>query len=151
MFSTSQLDFMRPLIADMRKQGYLYYLAHQNQLSGVMNDYDVIIYFSKEEIFATDMYTYTIPRDSLKYSLRTGNASNNYTSPRISISKVGTNQTAMSIASYQHISTNATFTTTGYIQPDLFPEVSNYETNGGILFVLCVFLLVYSFIHLFRR
>lgn len=151
MFSTTQMDVMRPLIADMRKDGYLYYLAHSNQLSGVSNDYDVIIYFSKDEIFATDMYTYTVPRDSLKYSLKTGNASTNNTSSRITITKVGTNQTAMNIPSYQHISTNATFTSTGYIQPDLFLEVQNYETNGGILFVLCAFLLVYSFIHLFRR
>lgn len=150
MFSTTQLDVMRPLISDMRDQGYLYYVAHQNQLSGVTNDYDVIIYFSKDEIVATDMYTYTVPKDSFKYSLRTGNASSNYTSQRISISKVN-NQTAISIAAYQHISTNATFSTQGYIQPDLFLEVSNYETNGGILFVLCAFVLVYCFIHLFRR
>ena len=49
-FSTTQIDVLEALVARMRAEGYTYYLAHQNLLTGVNNDYDLIVYFSKDEI-----------------------------------------------------------------------------------------------------
>ncbi len=49
-FSTTQIDLLEALVARMRAEGYTYYLCHQNLNTGISNDPDMIVYFSKEEI-----------------------------------------------------------------------------------------------------
>lgn len=148
-FSTTQIDVLEALVARMRAEGYTYYLAHQNLLTGVNNDYDLIVYFSKEEIFAETGYKYAIPSGSLRYRIRTGNASTYNNDARMTFETVSL-QDFVDVSNALHISTNATFLTTE-IQPDYCLEVSQYETQGGILFTLCVFLLLFAFFKLFRR
>lgn len=148
-FSTTQIDVLEALVARMRAEGYNYYLCHQNLLSGVSNDYDLIVYFSKEEIFAETGYKYAIPSNSIRYYIRTGNASTNNNTDRFSIVELY-NMQIINVSESFHISTNATFLTSS-IQPDYCLEVNQYETQGGILFTLCVFLLFVVFTKLFRR
>lgn len=148
-FSTTQIDVLEALVARMRAEGYTYYLCHQNLLTGVSNDYDLIVYFSKEEIFAETGYRYSIPSDSLCYRIRSGNASTYNNDARMTVETIS-RQEFVDVSNALHISTNATFFTTE-IQPDYCLEVSQYETQGGILFTLCVFLLLFSFFKLFRR
>ena len=151
-FSTAQLDILEPLVADMRDRGYIYYLAHQNVISSTSNDFDMIVYFSKEEIFGTGLYTYTIPSGSVCYHIRSGNASSyNNTGIRLTVDENVSLVINYEVENYNHISTNATFMSESVIQPDLCLEVNQYETQGGILFTLCVFLLFTAFIKLFRR
>lgn len=151
-FSTAQLDILEPLVADMRDRGFEYYLCHQNLLSDTSNDFDMIVYFSKDEIFGTGMYTYTIPSGSVAYYIRSGNASSyNNQGIRINVDDQINVIVNYEIPIYNHISTNATFMSQTAIQPDLCLEVQQYETQGGILFTLCVFLLFFSFTKLFRR
>lgn len=152
MFSDTQTTYLRGLVTDMRDQGYLYYLAYQQYNSGYSNnDPDLIVYFSKDEIFADSLYKYTIMRDSVKYSVRTGNAYSSDQLQRVQVETVELAQIDLSVPIYNHISTNATFLTGSVRQPDLIPEVKGYETTGAICLVLCAFLLFSSFIHLFRR
>lgn len=149
MFSVAQMDIMRPLVAQMRDKGYLYYVAWGNVLSSTTNDYDIYMIFAEDPITANTMYTYAIPDGSIKYSIRSGNAYSNQTAARITTSVIGA--TTLTINDYQHCSTNAEFGT-AVIQPDLFfTEVQGYETQGGTLFMLIVFLFVFAFVHLFRR
>lgn len=148
-FSTTQIDVLEALVARMRAEGYTYYVCHQNLLTGVSNDYDLIVYFSKEEIFAETGYKYAIPSGSLRYCIRTGNASTNYNTDRYAIDSV-TGMTMVNVQQSFHISTNATFLTSS-IQPDYCLEVNQFEAQGGILFTLCVFLLFIAFTKLFRR
>lgn len=151
-FSTAQLDILEPLVADMRDRGYEYYLCHQNIMSNTSNDFDLIIYFSKDEIFGTGLYTYTVPSGSVCYYIRSGNASSyNNTGIRFSVDENVDLILNYEVENYNHISTNATFMSQAAIQPDLCLEVQQYETQGGILFTLCVFLLLFSFFKLFRR
>lgn len=150
-FSTAQLDILNPLVADMRDLGYEYYLARQNILTGNNYDYDMIVFFSKEEIFGTDLYTYTIPKGSVCYYIRSVNAYQSAQSVRMSVEDNVDLILNYEVPSYCHISTNATFLSLTAIQPDLCMEVQQYETQGGILFVLCVFLLFITFTKLFRR
>lgn len=149
MFSTAQMDLMRPLIQQMRDSGYLSYLAWQNYSSSTSNDFDVFIIFSKAPITAADMYIYNIPGDSIKYSIRSGNAYSSNLTPRIVTESLAAPSTVV-VNAHQHISTNAEFTTS-IIQPDLFPEVKQYEMQGSLLLVVCVFLCLFSFFKLFRR
>lgn len=148
-FSTTQIDVLEALVARMRAEGYTYYLCHQNLLTNTNNDYDLVVYFSKEEIFAESGYTYAIPSDSLRYRIRTGNASQNYNTDRFAIETVQ-HMEMINVSESFHISTNATFLTTS-IQPDYCLEVNQYEAQGGILFTLSVFLLLFAFFKLFRR
>lgn len=150
MFSTAQLDLMIPLVAQMRSEGYLYYLAFQNQLTGSNYDYDLYIYFSKEEITSSDGYSYLLPADSLKYSIRSGNASTYSTGSRLDLAVLDFEQSVV-VDSYQHISTNCCFTGVT-LQPDLtFTEVRNNEASSGLLFMFSVFIFFFAFLKLFRR
>ena len=147
--STTQIDVLEALVARMRAEGYEYYLCHQNLLTNVSNDYDLIVYFSKDEITGETGYKYTVPAYSLCYRIRTGNASTNNNTDRFNIETVS-RLTTVNVSESFHISTNAVFLTS-QIQPDYCLEVHQYETQGGILFIVSVFLLFYAFIKLFRR
>lgn len=49
MFSTAQLDMINGLVAPMRDEGYLYYVAITDNLRTTNTEPDLYIYFSKEE------------------------------------------------------------------------------------------------------
>lgn len=152
MFSDAQVTYLRGLVSDMRDEGYLYYLAYQ-QYNSSYNSYDpdLIVYFSKDEIFADGLYTYTIMRDSVKYSVRTSNASSNNQYERVQVENVELAKVDLSVPVYSHVSTNSTFLNMSVIQPDLCPEVKSYETQGAMCLILCAFLCFSCFVHLFRR
>jgi len=136
MLSTTQLEYLRPLVAKMREEGYLYYLAYgvySFDYSSSYNNPDLIVYFSKEEIFGKSMYSYTIPSNSLKYSVKTGNASSNYQTQRVEVSTISSIQIGMNIPVYSHVSTNATFLSLTEVQPDMCLEVKSNETQGAIV------------------
>ena len=153
MFSDAQVTYLRGLVADMRDVGYLYYLAYQQNNSYSSNDYDLIVYFSKDEIFADDLYTYTVMRDSVKYSIRTGNSysSSSDQSARVSVETVELAKVNLKIPVYCHVSTNSIYLSGSVRQPDLIPEVHSYETQSAICIVLCVVLLATCFFKFFRR
>lgn len=153
MFSTNQLDVIRGYAASMSAQGYKYYLAHQ-QITNSNSQPDIIMYFSKSEIFATSLYRYTIPAHSMKYEIVSGNyySSSSSNVARVEASEVDTVEVGLTVPQYLHVSTNATFTESQTIQPNYaLSEVQTYETNSGILFIGCVFIFLYSFLKLFRR
>lgn len=149
MFSTAQMDILKPLVAQMRDNGYLYYLAVQNTATGVSNDYDMFIYFSDTEITALSQYSYSMPQSTIKYSIRSGNASTNQKQNRIDITYL-TSATTLRVDSWQFCSTNAE-TISAMVVPDLtFTEVKSYETAGLSSFMLTVIVLLVSILHFFR-
>lgn len=148
-FSTTQIDVLEALVARMRAEEYSYYLCHQNLLTGTNNDYDMIIYFSKDQITGETGYKYSVPADSLCYRIRSGNASTYNNEDRMTVENL-TQSSTVDISEAFHISTNAVFMTSE-IQPDYCLEVHQYEAQGGILFIVSVFLLFYTFLKLFRR
>ena len=151
MFSTAQLDLMKGYVSSMREAGYLYYLAYNQTNMSSSDSPDLIIYFSKEEIFGKSMYSYTIPSDSLKYSFKTGNPYSSNLTQRVTVDTVDTIEIGLSVPVYSHVSTNAMFLSLTEIQPDLCLGVKSNETQGGILFVFCIFVFFYAFVHFFRR
>lgn len=152
MFSTTQIDMINGLSAPMRAEGYVYYLAYTDNNKTNSSDPDLYIYFSKEEIFGTDLNSYFIPSDSKFYSIRTSNSSSyNNTGARITVSDVELAEN-ISVDDLEFISTNASFTSISEVQPDFtVGEVTQYETQGALLFVVCVFLCFFAFTKLFRR
>ncbi len=153
MFSTVQLDMINGLVATMRKEGYLHYLAISDnyRASGYSYEPDLYIYFSKEEITCDDMYSYYIPPNAIKYSIRTGNGSNSNTGERLQsdVLQLGQN---IDIELNEFVSTNAKVTEFQFVQPDFTVEgVGQYETQGALLFVVCTFLLLFAFSKFFRR
>lgn len=149
MFSTAQLDLIKATVAEMRDEGFVYYLAYQN--NGVSSgNPDLYIIFSKDEIFGKDLYSYFIPSDSVRYNFRTSN-STSY-GDRVTVTDLTDGIVTFNIDSYNHISTNATFTSLTEHQPDYcITEVYGYETLGACCFVLCVSLFLSCFFRFFRR
>lgn len=152
MFSTAQLDMINGLVAPMRDEGYLYYVAYTDNVRTDSQDPDLYIYFSKSEIFAEGLLDYHIPNNSKLYSIRTSNGSTyNNTGARMSVSDVELSRD-ITVEQIEFVSTNATFTEVSVLQPDYtVGEVGQYEIQGGMLFTLCVFLLFFAFTKLFRR
>lgn len=152
MFSTAQIDILNGLVAPMRDEGYIYYVAVTDNYKSNSYDPDLYIYFSKDEIFATDLQQYHIPSGSMLYSVRTSNGSNyNNTGPRIDASELELSED-LTVDEVEFVSTNATFTELVPVQPDYtIGEVGQYEMQGALLFVVCTFLLLFAFTKLFRR
>lgn len=152
MFSTAQLDMINGLVAPMRDEGYIYYVAFTDNTRSTNSDPDLYIYFSQEEIFAPGMLQYDIPNHSKLYSIKTSNSSyNNNTGARIEVSDVEVGR-IITVDEVEFVSTNATFTEISVIQPDYtVGEVGQYEMQGGMLFIMCVFLLFFAFTKFFRR
>lgn len=152
MFSTAQIDMINGLVAPMRAEGYFYYIAFTDNSRSSNSDPDLYIYFSSEEIFATDLLRYHIPNQSKLYSIRTGNSSyNNNTGARITVSDVELGK-EITIDDIEFVSTNATFTSISEVQPDYtLTEVGQYETQGGMLLTLSICLFLFAFLKIFRR
>ena len=150
MFSTNQLQIMKPLVAQMRDRGYNNYLAVQNVFSSDYYDYDMFIYFSDEEITSLSQYLYTLPANTIKYSIRSGNASSSHQDNRIDITHLSS-ETSLSIERYQFVSTNAKFST-AFIVPDYtYTEVKNSETNALSSFMLVCGVLFVCICQMLRR
>lgn len=150
MFSTAQLDIMRSLVSQMRDRGYTHYIAVQNVASSISYDYDFFIYFSDEEITSLSQYLYTLPANTIKYSIRSGNASINHQDNRIDISHLS-DETSLSVDRYQYVSTNAKFSTV-FIVPDYtYSEVKNCETNALSSFMLVCGVLFVCICQMLRR
>ena len=152
MFSTAQLDMIKGLVPKMKEQGYNYYVAVSDNVRDNSSNPDLYIYFSQTEIFATDILRYDIPNYSKLYSIKTSNGSSyNSTGVRIDISDIELGK-IITVDEVEFVSTNATFTAVSEVQPDYtFTEVGQYETQGGMLFTLSVFLFLFAFLKLFRR
>ena len=148
MFSTAQLDYIKSTVAVMRNEGYKYYLAYQDN-SYSSGTPDLYIIFSKTEIFANDLYSYFIPNNSVRYAVRTYN-STNY-GQRVTVSDLINGIVTFNIDGYNHISTNATFTSLTAHQPDYCTEVYQYETLGAVCIFISIMFLLSCFWRFFRR
>lgn len=132
MFSTAQTDVLKSLIPVMRRQGYKYYIAYTNTSTtnswGSSAIVDMYVIFSKEEITAKNQYSYSVPGGAVRYSIRTVNYSTSdfgvNTERFVSSSFSGT----VSINVYEHVYTNATFSSFA-VQPDIL-----YSAEGGYLY-----------------
>lgn len=148
MFSTAQLDLIKSTVAEMRNEGYKYYLAYQDNNSSSGSP-DLFIIFSKDEIFGKDLYSYFIPSGSVRYGYFSSN-STNY-GARLTVTNLTDGIVTHTINSYNHISTNATFTSLTAHQPDYCTEVYQYETFGACCLLLSVMFLVSCILRFFRR
>lgn len=152
MFSTAQIDMINGLVAPMRAEGFKYYLAVSDNLRDTSSDPDLYIYFSTEEIYATDLYQYHIPGHSKVYQIRTSNGSSyNNTGARIEVVDQELSQ-ELTVSEVEFVSTNATSTQVTVLQPDFtVGEVGQYEMQGSMLLIVCAFLLSFVWFKIFRR
>lgn len=152
MFSTAQKDVLTSLIPVMRRQGYKYYIAYTNtNTEGSWNTsavVDLYIVFSSEEISAKDMYTYSVPSGSVRYAIRTPNYSTSASGINSERYVFSEYSGTLSIDVYEHIYTNAEFSTSA-VQPDILYEAEGgyvYEAEVGqtITLAIALFFVVFS-------
>ena len=156
MFSTTQDNILKTLVPVMRRQGYKYYLAYTNtdtQSSwNSSSKVDLYVIFSSEEIVANNQYSFTVPADSVRYSIR----SSNYSSGTNAVNTARYVSEAYSgnvnIQAYEHVYTNAEFSSYS-VQPDIL-----YESQGGYLYegvisasILCSILILFIVFRSFIR
>ena len=136
----------------MRERGYLYYVAYSD--SEYKDNYydtytpDLFVVFSKEKISAAGAYTYNIPSDSLRYSIRTVNYSSS--SHAVNTERIVSDPFSgtLKVKPYEFIYTNAE-NTSGTIQPDILRgERANNEiylqAQCFLLSVLLIFTVLWT-------
>lgn len=152
MFSTAQNDYLKSLIPVMRHQGFRYYVAYSDNDRGNNYDPDLYVIFSKDKIMADDLYRYSVPDGSVRYSIITSNTSYNNTAYRVTTASLGA--FTLTVDRYEHIYSNAApATNTVLLQPDILytGEVYVNETLAAVGIVLVIGLFVAWFWRLFSR
>lgn len=119
MFNTAQIEYVKSLVPTMRKSGYDYYIAYTDTVRDSSNPVDLYILFSKDEITANSLYSYSVPAGSVTYRVITNNASFSSSSnkdSRVNVSAFTGN--SLNIDSFEHVYSNAKYS--GYsLQPDI--------------------------------
>lgn len=131
MFSTSEENYLKGLISVYAKQGYKYYLCHT--VTENNNDYDVYIYFSKEEIKAITQTAFDISNSIfIKLDSSTRNSYNDNNHRRIVVSD-SNYSSVVSVHEAEFIYSNAVAdydTSTLVVNPDIiFNGSSSYEVE----------------------
>lgn len=151
MFNTAQTDYIKSLVPTMREQGYEYYVAYSDFDRSDNSSPDVYIVFSREKIDPQGLYVFSIPADSVLYSVNSSNYSRtNGNDIRVSITNY--NGSTLTVDRWEHIYTNAEFT--GFaVQPDITKgtEVQTNETLQAVGIIISVCLLFTVFISFFKR
>lgn len=155
MFSTNQINYIQSFLPTYAQQGYKSYIAYTdstNTSSYFPTEPDLYIIFSKSVITASDGYSYNVPEDSLRLSIRTGNYSSSSTANNSDRVVVEPYNGHLSLDEFEHVYTNATFT--GYtVQPDI-NLINGGETNVRIEAISHILIFVIGIVFitsLFRK
>lgn len=152
MFSTTQQEVIDSLVPTYLAKGYksyvCYTLTNINSGYGSTAQPDLCFVFSKGEITANSGYSYSVPSGSVMLKYRTVN----YSSGNYAVNTDRIVQTlysgSLNIDVYEHIYTNAAFSESSVIQPDITIKES---VNNGYLqanfYIIAAFLLVYCFLY----
>lgn len=151
MFSAVEENYLKGLISSYYKKGYKFYVCHT--ITENNNEYDVAVYFSKNEIVASTPLTFDISNgvyikidSSSRYSYN--DSSNIYKSLLVD----GNYNNILSVDKAEFIYTNAKTTyaeTSLPINPDINYNTSNSYSNiysYSIIICLITVLFLYIFI-----
>lgn len=150
MWSDSNRDYVKSLI-ETNRAVYPYYITHTCTYWGISNSSSLPsfkVYFSKEPIRSSGLYTYVLPSDTVVYSVIGGNANGNYHNSRVSVSKISG---SLTVDSYEFVYTNAE-TAAETVQPDLLASSTVKQSHfDGVSLIILVVLLSSIFVKLIRR
>lgn len=133
----------------MRNEGYKYYVVYSYTDTSSSSYYrrqpDLYFIFSKEKINASSAYNYSVPAGSIRYICRSNDYSSSNYADNSSRIKSENFSGSLTIEPYEHIFSNAEFSSQT-IQPDILKgEQSSNVYLQGIGIILSVFLLFILF------
>lgn len=149
MFSSTQEQYLKSLIPTMVDSGYSHYIAYtytntNNSGWGYTATPDLYVVFSKQPITANGGYSYTVPADSVRYVIRTGNYSSSNTANNSERVRTESFSGRLSVDVYEHIYTNAEFSGVA-LQPDFGYESGVYSNYVSLaLSIALVTLLLFN-------
>lgn len=151
MFTQVEENYIKSLINTYKKQGYDYYICHT--VTENDNNYDIYMYFSKEEIKAVSNTTFDLTNAiyiQLDSSNRNDSGYNASTHSRTRLINSKVNS-IIEINQAEFIYTNAINsykTETTVLNPDLMLQGSN--SYGSVLFMgICIIVLFITFLYTF--
>ena len=129
----------------MRERGYLYYVAYTSTYTDSYYRYepDLYLVFSQEKITATTAYSYTVPKGSIMYIVRTVNYSSNNNAVNTARVTSQSYSGTFTVDAYEHLYSNAEFSGST-IQPDILSKgvKQNEILNAQSIVVLAFFLFI---------
>lgn len=142
MISSDVQNYLKSLIKTYSEQGYYNYLAHSYTRRYNEQEYNLVVYLSKDDITNSSLYTFNVSGDSLVLYL---NTSSYYDSeyPAIKVQKY--NGGRVDISNYETVLTNSTSTAVTVQQVDIMQErgLTN-ETFLAVSIALGVAVVVYA-------
>lgn len=154
MFSTAQLDVIRGFLDSYNDVGYKYYMVCQNPAQTSSFNYDIILLVSNSPFSYSiqgSQYVVNVPDDWYQVNIMSGNAGSYNSDGRYDIIQHTESQT-FNLPLYVHCATNCTNSVElTQVVPDIGGEVYAEVQTGAITLLLCVFVCLYAFLHLFRR
>lgn len=145
MFSAVQETYVKSLIEVMRDKGYSNYIARTITETG--NNYKLDIIFSQTVITGSNLTSYSIT-NGIRYQVDSSAFSQNNNHARVSTS---TFSGAYTVPVYEFVYTNAEFTSSTLVQPDIrhLGGVQSQATTY-LLFSFSIFLLLYVLFRLMK-
>ena len=144
-FSTNQLNYINSVMSTLIAENPdVFYVAYTDTSTST-GDADLYIAVSDESISTTNGYTFSISAGSYKlYSIITGNYSSYQGNNNQRVTVSTRSSSTLTVDVYEHISTNAMYTTETILQPDYINSIGGY-TNVQNQTALTAVLLLFTF------
>lgn len=143
MLTSLEQEYIKSLISVYNRKGYKYYVCHT--ITETNNDYDVCIYFSKEEIESSSD-NYFVVKEGIRIYIDSSSRSNyNYNS----IDEVSYYNGSVIVDTSEFVYSNCTvkYALTSFpLNPDLM-----IDTSENIVEVISLFILVIAFGYMFIK
>lgn len=152
MFTSVEVDYLKGLLNTYASRGYKYYVAHT--VTETDNNYDMLVYLSKNEITSSRPNTFNIPDNSIVISIDSSSRNDNSYNPSVhSRDILGFYHGNLEVNIAEFIYTNSDVTyelTTNVINPDILMSASDSYNNKLIDYSL-LFIVISIFIYMFIR
>lgn len=136
MLTQVEKDYLISLINTYKKQGYKHYMAHT--VTENNNDYDICVYFSKNDIVAINDNYFDIGTNALKILINSSSRSNYDSVDRDNVSSFNGNVT---IPEYEFIYTDAKAEysiSSLCVNPDITLDYGFRQIDLVLLFLVCI-------------
>ena len=152
MFSQVEIDYIKSLVNVYRDKGYMYYLAHT--VTERNNEYDICIYFSKEEIGASTDDIFNVKNAlviNIDSSSRNDTNNSSIHSRDVLVNSNYSNTVRVNTAEFIYTNAVLSYTENMFcINPDILKSgVTSYDFSlqNNVIIVLLTVILLYHFIH----
>lgn len=152
MFTSVETEYLKGLLNSYASKGYKHYVSHTITESD--NNYDFVVYLSKDEITSSSPNKFNIPDNSIQIYVDSSSRNENNYNPSLHSRDILYNYHGtleVDVAEFIYTNSKVTYDSiTNTINPDILLSSSNsYQSN--VLDYSLLFVLISIFLYLFIK